>query len=459
MRFYKWLCISLFCAGVSANEQKDDPFEQAAALAKDKNISALMQYANAQKAQEAAQLKRIQAKAGASAAALNRQAKALVNSQRQGLERQLRMMEQNGDMALYSQENVAKQARKYHNEAQLIVDEGQAKLQQAMVQHVGLDEQTAAQFTAPNVTTQDAHYVSAFFISFSMSEADIQEILQVAARTNARVYLNGLHKDHRSINQTMALMRQIATGLEKHPVVMFNPKLFKRFDVIAVPTILHMEDDKTVWATGIANMDWLRTKHKHSEDEGYLGNYGTVYEVDEISIVEEMKRRAAAIDWDAKRKAAVERFWKHQDMVKLPAASKDETWFIDPTFRVSQDISNSQGVRLAKAGTVSNALAGDGAVPLTAYLFDATDNRQLQWLHKRLQQDHNIGNVMILFSELNRDKGWEHLDALRAHFGRELYKIPAAMVSKFKITALPVKMTTDMQNKVLKFEQYSIQEH
>ena len=49
---------------------------------------------------------------------------------------------------------------------------------------------------------------------------------------------------------------------------------------------------------------------------------GPIWQIEEISLVDEMKKRMEAIDWEAKKTAAVQRFWGNQRMYSLPRQAR-----------------------------------------------------------------------------------------------------------------------------------------
>jgi len=79
-------------------------------------------------------------------------------------------------------------------------------------------------------------------------------------------------------------------------------------------------------------------------------------------------------------------------------------------------------------------------------------------MHNTINTDANNGQVMLMFSRLNKEKGWDHLSALREHFSRELYQLPKELINKFDLKALPVKVTADLNRKVFKVEQFEVQQ-
>jgi conjugal transfer pilus assembly protein TraW len=281
--------------------------------------------------------------------------------------------------------------------------------------------------------------------------------MKAAVRDNAQIYLKGIAKHHTGVHDTIRELQMIGGDLDVKPDVRFKPKYFERFNIEKVPTILYQKDDVTVSAEGIVNLGWLKNKHESATEDTFFGNYGNVTAVVEESLLDTIRKRMEAYDWEGKKEKAIKGYWKKQEFNALPPATKDDVWYIDPTVRVQKDITNGNGDLLAKAGDVKNAIASTG-MPLTLYIFDPTNIAQLQWAHTLVNNDVNNGQVMVMFSKLDKSRGWKHLDYLRKHFSRELYQLPRELIRKFDLTGLPVKVSTDLSRNVLKVEQFNVEE-
>lgn len=398
---------------------------------------------------------KVNAKPVNQAVTLNPQAKEYLEKQEQLLKSQTERMGKLGYLEGYDAETQATKAERYENAAKLIADNTTAKLADSLQKYAGLNEDEANAFN-PSFSAPSKD-VLGIFISFSMPESKILEAFKVAVQSGAEVYLNGLHPKHENVGQTMKLLQRIGSNMKVKPVVKFQPKKFEQFKVVTVPTIIRSTPEKTVSAEGIMNTDWLKRKFESSTESKDLGSFGPVFNIIEESMVETIKKRMAGMSWDGKREKAVNTYWQKHAFTKLPKAEKNEAWYIDPTVRATNNITNPRGDTLANVGQVLNPLA-TATVPMTIYVFDAKDNAQLEWVNQQINSASGVGKVMIMFSEINKDKGWDHLAALRKYFGRELYQLPPEMVKKFHISGLPAKVTTVLNKQVMKVHQYKLGE-
>ncbi|MFT5715901.1 MAG: conjugal transfer pilus assembly protein TraW [Oleiphilaceae bacterium] len=380
----------------------------------------------------------------------NSQAQAIAEKTAAIVELEKQRMAKNGDLERFSEKNLADQVKKNENAAKLIAKDSMGSLSNTLTEKFGFEAGLASAFS--NQPKPEDQLVKGIFISFSMTDAQILEAMKAAVRDGSQLYLNGLKKGHQGMHDTIRKLQLIGMKLPVKPDVRFQPKKFERFDIKVAPTMIYATPEKTVLVEGMLNMQWLQNKHESEGVEGNLGNYGAVFAVEEESIIETFRKRMESHDWAGKKEKAIDGYWAKQSFNTLPRATKAQTWYIDPTVRVQKNISNPQGQLLASAGDVVNPVKS-APIPLTIYAFDPTDTDQLQWAHNRVNSDNNNGQVMLMFSKIDSDKGWDHLAALRKHFKREMYQLPKELIKKFDLKALPVKVTTIVDKGVLKVEQ------
>lgn len=343
--------------------------------------------------------------------------------------------------------------QQYMDAANQLSNTSMAGMRNGLEKQLNVSKSEADNFYGGDVGTKDDEF--AIFISFSMTEPEIKDALRTAAASGAKVYLKGLKQGHESIMQTMKDIRRIATGIDTPPETRFNPKAFDTFNVTQVPTIIYETKGKTYLAKGIMNLGWLKGKAIDGEDDGDLGVKGPTYPVKEQSIIDLMQQRLAKYDWEGQKQKTIKSFWSRQQFELLPPAKLDKVWFINPTVKVKADVVNPRGDVLARAGDVINPLD----IPTgqqTFLLFDATDNQQLEWATKEFAKTHN-GPVVLMTSQISKDKGWDHLNSLRAHFKQETYLIPKELIKRFHLTALPVLITPDTSKKVFRVEQFEME--
>jgi conjugal transfer pilus assembly protein TraW len=385
----------------------------------------------------------------------NAQAQAVAEKTAAIIEREKQRMAKNGDLERFSEKNLAEQVKQNENAAKLIAKDSMGSLANTLTEKFGFEAGLASAFS--NQPKPEEQLVKGIFISFSMTDAQILEAMRAAVKDGSQLYLNGLKRGHQGMHDTIRNLQKIGMKLPVKPDVRFQPKKFEKFGIKVVPTMIYATPEKTVLVEGMLNMQWLQNKHDSEGVEGNLGNYGSVFAVEEESIIETFRKRMESHDWDGKKEKAIDGYWAKQSFNTLPRATKAQTWYIDPTVRVQKNISNPQGQLLANAGDVINPLKS-APIPLTIYAFDPTDTEQLQWAHNRVNSDNNNGQVMLMFSRIDSEKGWDHLAALRKHFKREMYQLPKELIKKFDLKALPVKVTTIVDKGVLKIEQINLGE-
>jgi conjugal transfer pilus assembly protein TraW len=358
-----------------------------------------------------------------------------------------------GLLSGYDTESKNEAMQKYRDAAKLIAESSQDKLASALQKHVGLTKEQSQGFSGKTFKEKETDL--AIFVSFSMPKPILMDAFATAAKNGANVYFNGIHPDHEGIHDTMRYLSQLGAELKEKPMVKFNPREFKQQKVTSVPMIMYRHNGVTVTASGLMNFNWIKTKHSDSKSDIALGNFGPVYAVLEENIIDTMKRRLAGIDMEGKKKAAVEDFWKKQAFVDLKPAEKDERWLIDPTVKALADVVNPAGDVLAYKGQIINPLA-TVTLPLTMYIIDAKNIQQLEWLSKDMNDGKPKGRIKVMTTRIDKDKGWDHLSAIREHLGREVYIAPKEVIERFKVSGTPAKISTDLARKMMAVEQFSL---
>ncbi|MCP4058164.1 MULTISPECIES: TrbC family F-type conjugative pilus assembly protein [unclassified Pseudoalteromonas] len=369
-------------------------------------------------------------------------------------------MKAKGWLDPFEEKTVNKHVERYRQSAQLLSEQSTSSLERALHEHAGLSKEQASHFNANSEMPQSRQNEAnekAIFISFSMDAKTIKDLIYLAKDEGAEVYINGLYPGHKMINETMLLLRNMVAGIEEPPIVRFNPTAFKKYDVNSVPTILYRELDKYIVASGVTSFDWLQNEYKNQSESVNYGVSGPVSQVIEKSIIEEMKERMANYDWKAQRKRTVDSFWSRQTYTPLPRATSTEEWLIDPTITASKDVTTPRGELIAKQGAVMNPLKGHGA-GFTTLIFNATDIKQVEWVSRKLNEINTVGQLMLITSEVNKQKGWKHIEALQNQFKQKIFLMPKELASRFQLSALPAIVKTDLQKSMLHVTQFNINE-
>ena len=179
-------------------------------------------------------------------------------------------MQQQGVTELFSDERLAKKTRQYENAAKVLAERSQIEMANALQQYEGLSHRQAMSFSGQVAPGEEASpsVRNIVFFSFSMREAEILEAMKAAVRDGSTMVLNGIASHHTGIHDTIRELQYIGRDLPIKPDVRFKPKLFEKYNITKVPTILYEKDDVAVSAEGILNVGWLKSKHKEvSEDK------------------------------------------------------------------------------------------------------------------------------------------------------------------------------------------------
>lgn len=370
----------------------------------------------------------------------------------------LEEMQKSGQLKIFEQKAVEDKTQKYNEVSQQIGRDSVKKETFSLDQYEGLESSSGGTQVAsmqPDKNVQP-DTLKAIFVSFSMTNQELYSAFSEAGQIGAEIYFNGMHPDDENIGQTMRRLQKMAGDIKERPSARFHPKAFEEFEVQSVPYMISLSKGKSLSVAGVLNFGWLDEKGVDKEGRHHFGTQGAVRPVIERNLLEEIELRLSRIDFEEKKKQAVAKFWSKQKFVQLPRAQKDEAWMIDPTVKVTKDIVNPNGEVLARKGDIVNPLASIPALN-TYILFNARDTKQLEWAYSQKSSGKLVGTVMFMSSELDAEKGWDHLSALREQFKQEIYMVPKEMVDRFKITALPVIVSTDLERKMLKVQQFSME--
>lgn len=283
------------------------------------------------------------------------------------------------------------------------------------------------------------------FASFSIPEVTLKGLLLQATERNVVLVLRGVPKGS-TVPGTVARLKGLLPG-DATPHVMLDPTLFRRFAVERVPTFAleRGPGQKPVIARGAVTNEWVRrmAARVQTGDED-LGRRAEDYAIAETDLIEEMQQRLALVDFEARRREAIELFWsKHGgNFVELPDAKERRELLIDPSVRVTEDVEDVDGNVLVSAGQTFNPLTW---VPLskTIVVFRGTDPRQVSKAQE-LARDARIGGrgVILLTTAIQTDRGWKHISELERALSGAVYLLPQSLVERFHLARIPATVVS-----------------
>lgn len=329
------------------------------------------------------------------------------------------------------------------------------------------------------------------FVSSSMPDHQIKEVLEIAAEWGGRVIYRGLRPQDRGLSDMMKGLWKLKTKLAKaqeeirehaenpekmvkinKAAIYMDPMAFDRFSIDQVPTMVYErkqpDGSKLIGKVkGLVSASYLQNETEsvaaepdYDGTEVFLGEMGTIFPIKERSFIEESKSRIAAIDWDRKQKEAIERHWHNRTFNELPPAGKDRVFDFDPSVVVTADVKATNGVVLAKKGEVINPLKpfkGHDIVPahLTMFIFDATDEKEVEFV-KYMATNKARGKVKLIATRIDKNRGFDHISDLNKKFTYNVTLLNKEIIDRFNVEVTPTRiMSTDAG--MFKINEYSQQ--
>ena len=174
---------------------------------------------------------------------------------------------------------------------------------------------------------------------------------------------------------------------------------------------------------GLVSNGWANVKE--------LGIMGKTYSISESDALQEIRSRAAAVDWQALLRSPENleklRNFKPDGIPKLPRAIEDRSFFVDMTYTLEFDIPNGMGGILYPAGYAFNPLDYIDYHG-TLVVFDAADPEQIKWVE-------DSGYAANFSARLLITDGSYRQTASR--IDRHVYFAVPAIVNRLQLRSLP----------------------
>ncbi len=181
-----------------------------------------------------------------------------------------------------------------------------------------------------------------------------------------------------------------------------------------------------------------------------LGTHGRTYAIVEKNAIEELKTRAAAVDWrqvfSPEKMGSVIKAYK-PDLLNLPSANETRKRRVDISYTLDIDIPNGKGGVLYPAGYRFNPLEYT-RYPKTIVVINGDDPVQVSWF---LASDYaGTFNTMILLSDGSYYDLAEKLE-------RPLYYASTQIIKRLQLRAVP--SVVRQSGKYLEVEEIALQNH
>lgn len=277
------------------------------------------------------------------------------------------------------------------------------------------------------------------FVSRSLGKSAMKEIMaEASANQDLTLVFQGVPKGQ-TINKGVLDIQAMAREFTPMPSVALNPILFQEFEVEQVPELMILTEgewvdqecvqDVRVRVAGITSLDYLDGK----EDEGDLGKRGPTEAVSEPNLMDVIAKRIGEVDWEAKKKRAVDNVWNNIPMYPLPPAPENRIVRIDPTIEAKKTIRDAEGNVVVAKGTRINPLelrSFDSIV----LVFNPMRESELQAAKEIVGNAVKNGEKIIpVLSQINKAEGWTMYNEVARELDHRVFMLTPELKSRFRI--------------------------
>ncbi|WP_105169427.1 TrbC family F-type conjugative pilus assembly protein [Pseudoalteromonas sp. T1lg23B] len=283
-----------------------------------------------------------------------------------------------------------------------------------------------------------------YFISFDMPKKILKELLLVASEDKtARVVVRGIRPGMKSIYEMVQFVEGYLQTLKANrdikniPIVELDNTVFIEHDIYAVPSIVYHYQGKVVRVEGFTNKQYIKERLLAGETD--LGRVSEVYDIGEPDLKETLAKVLEQQDWEAKKRKVMATYWQKYNFYETDHALESDSYYVDPSVTVTQTVRAPNGqVLLHKGQKINPLLALNKQV--TTIIFDATSSAQVHWVKQFISQQTQ-GELLLLTTKIDKDKGWEAWSELLRTFEQNVYLLNEQVIKRFAIKAVPSVVT------------------
>lgn len=299
------------------------------------------------------------------------------------------------------------------------------------------------------------------FISRSLGENGLKDMFSSLTEKDDVVFVLRGIREGEKIDTGLLSIQRLSQGYDPEPKIILDPVLFRDYNITHVPTIIITDpESEEIEGTGnpsrviasvqgLTNHQWLLDKIKNGET-GDQGVRGPIEDISEPDLIEVMKQKVAAIDWDEKKQKAIDNFWSNQSFNYLAPATKNKERVLDPTVMVMRDITAPDGTKIASEGQLINPLEMR-AFPRVMVVFNPLDKKGMRVLDQQLpllQQNNPNKTFIFIATQFDQDKGWDSYTEIIQKFDAPVYLLTSDVKERFQLQRTPSIVTADEEKKV-----------
>ncbi|MBW9241021.1 pilus assembly protein [Pseudomonas carnis] len=278
------------------------------------------------------------------------------------------------------------------------------------------------------------------FVSWSLGESEIKNLLkEYHGNREVELVFRGI-PDGVSLQDALAKVQRLSLETKSNTPVLINPVLFGESGIETVPQIRKVSGRQTVYVvSGTTSVQAAEEQYKKFKTPK-PNAIGPGLRIAERDLIEVMKERLAKVNFAELKDKALRRFWSNQVFAELVPAPTSRVRKLDPSVVVPQDITGADGTLIHKAGDHINPL---DIRPFTQRLviIDPTYERQINFAKAQIEKYSDKQNVVIILSEVDREKGWDGFTEVQNKIGRAAYILKDDVRTRFSIDFTPSVVT------------------
>lgn len=280
------------------------------------------------------------------------------------------------------------------------------------------------------------------FVSFAMGDEAIMDLMtRYDGEPATGIVFRGIPVGV-SMADAVARMHHMTQATQSTVSVLLDPLVFQRHGVNLVPAVaIETGEEKLVAkATGTSSIQYVQDAIKYGR-KGDLGVVGSPIEISEPDLMAVAQQRIEELDYEAMKKRAIARFWEVHQGHQLPPATAPTTRRVDASVIIPEDILDSEGKVVTRAGRV-NPLEMR-AFDQKLVVIDPTKPWQVAMAKREKESAPSGITVTVMATQIPAASGWELFNATQDAINAPLYLLQPDLASRFGIERVPSVVTAD----------------
>jgi len=280
------------------------------------------------------------------------------------------------------------------------------------------------------------------FVSQSMGNAALKAAFDIGRGNPDVLYVFRGFLPNQTPLQFQAAMVKFQKKSEDQIVqIGLDPPSFTNFNINSVPAIAVLDAQEKLVAkvSGLANFKWLKEKVEDGQ-KGDLGNRGNTYAIAEPNLIDQMKAKAAAVDYKKLAEEAKSRFFREMPTIDLPYATDQRVRKVFPVLEVKSDIRDKDGVVQHRAGERIDMKAQLVTAPMLV-IFNSQDKYHVEFAKEMAKRAPPNRKVIFMTTRVDRDAGISGYASQEYAIGRPVFLLMQDVKSTFGIERVPTVVT------------------